>query len=97
MSEVFVITAKAKENADTDADVLYWNAAQVQITRSGWTDKLCEAQIYKNTEDADKWYEYLVKAVEDVSEEQKKRVMIENVELKVLPKKQVVMAKLKGI
>jgi len=96
MSEVFVITATPKENANTDAEKLYWNYVQIQVTRNGWIDKLCEAQIFTSEEDTQKTMDYLQKALVDISEEQQDRVMIENIKVEALPKKQVALAKLKG-
>ena len=97
MSEVFVISAKPKENMNTDAEKLYWNQAQIYVTRSGWVDKLCESQTFTDEEEVNKTLEYLTKAITDVSEENQKRIMIEDLVIESLPKKTVALAKLKGI
>lgn len=94
---VQVISSKPKENANTDAERLYWNLSQIRVTRSGWVEKLCEAQIFTDEEDLNKTFEYLTKSLVDISEKNQKRVMIEDIKIETLPKKQVVMAKLKGI
>jgi hypothetical protein len=97
MSEVHVISSKPKENANTDAERLYWNLAQIRVTRSGWVEKLCDAQIFTDEEDLNKTLDYLTKSLVDISEKDQKRVMIEDIKIETMPKKTVALAKLKGI
>lgn len=92
-SNIYIVTSTpASEKAE--ADKLYWNSDGYAVQRSAWTPKLSDCETFAEEEKAIELKEKLQKMIDET--ENTKRLIVKDVVVEVLDRKQLMIAKMKG-
>jgi hypothetical protein len=95
-SNCYVLTATpARDGSNAEETKLYWNADGYAIQRSAWTPKLSDCETFAEEEKAIELKEKLQKMIDET--ENKKRLIVKNVVVETLDRKQLMIAKMKGL
>lgn len=95
-SNVYVLTATpARGGSNADENKLYWNSDGYAIQRSAWTPKLSDCETFAEEEKAIELKEKLQKMIDET--ENAKRLIVKDVVVEVLDRKQLMIAKMKGL
>ena len=92
-TNIYVVTA----NSMKDEEILYWNTQQLAVSWSGWTLKLSESESYNEEEKAQETIEMLNKHVQKAIEDgYEKRLNVENFKVLAIPRKEMMIARMRG-
>ena len=95
-SNCYVLTATpARDGSNADEIKLYWNADGYAVQRSAWTPKLSDCETFAEEEKAIELQEKLQKMIDET--ENKKRLIVKDVVVETLDRKQLMIAKMKGL
>jgi hypothetical protein len=94
-SNCYVLTATpARDGSNAEEIKLYWNSDGYAIQRSAWTPKLSDCETFAEEEKANELREKLQKMIDDT--EDKKRLIVKDVVVETLDRKQLMIAKMRG-
>ena len=94
-SNIYVLTATpARDGSNADEVKLYWNSDGYAIQRSAWTPKLSDCETFAEEEKAIELQEKLQKMIDET--ENKKRLIVKDVVVEALDRKQLMIAKMRG-
>jgi len=93
---VYVLTATpARGGSNAEEMKLYWNSDGYAVQRSAWTPKLSDCLTFAKEAEAIELKEKLQKMIDDTEDE--KRLIVKDVIVEVLDRKQLMIAKMKGL
>ena len=94
-SNVYVLTATpATDGSNAEEVKLYWNSDGYAVQRSAWTPKLSDCLTFAEEEEAIELKEKLQKMIDET--ENKKRLIVTDVVVESLDRKQLMIAKMRG-
>lgn len=94
-SNIYVLTATpARDGYNADVDKLYWNSDGYAIQRSAWTPKLSDCESFADEEKAIELKEKLQKMIDETKDV--KRLIVKDVVVETLDRKQLMIAKMRG-
>lgn len=95
-SNIYVLTATPARGGDNAEEMkLYWNSDGYAVQRSAWTPKLSDCLTFAEEEKAIELKEKLQKMIDDTEDE--KRLIVKDVMVEVFDRKQLMVAKMKGL
>jgi hypothetical protein len=95
-SNCYVLTATpARDGYNADEAKLYWNSDGYAVQRSAWTPILSHCLTFSDKEKAIELQEKLQKMIDET--ENKKRLIVKDVVVETIDRKQLMIAKMRGV